>query len=245
MVVNRYGLNRHPREDVKREVRRRAGYGCLICGSAFGQYDHIDPEFANATEHNPDRIFYLCGLHHDLRGRGQLSPEAVRVAAANPCALQAGFSHGAFDMQTDKPVLHIGQSTGVNCREFLRVNGVTVLAVREPETAGGPFRLSANFTDRDGLPIVEIVDNEWRATTSAWDVKTEGRRIKVYSAERNADLVLRTAPPHEFFIEKMQMTSQGYTLRTQGKDFVILTPSGSTIAIYNFKANNCQVIFDI
>ena len=48
---NEHGLPRHIPADVARAVRQECGFGCVICGVALIQYEHFDPEFAEAREH--------------------------------------------------------------------------------------------------------------------------------------------------------------------------------------------------
>lgn len=50
--VNKYGLKDTISSLVKREVRQRCGFGCVNCGNAVYQYEHLDPTFAEAKELN-------------------------------------------------------------------------------------------------------------------------------------------------------------------------------------------------
>ena len=77
--VNKYGLSRYIPSDVRREVRQRSKFGCVICRRGFYQYEHIDPPFDDATEHNPSHICCLCGSCHDSVTRGHISKEAIKA----------------------------------------------------------------------------------------------------------------------------------------------------------------------
>jgi len=57
--TNKHGLPRHIPPEIKRAIRQACGFGCVTCGSAIGQYEHIDPEFAEATSHDPEKMAYL------------------------------------------------------------------------------------------------------------------------------------------------------------------------------------------
>ena len=120
---NKYGLSRDIREPIKRIIRQSAGFGCAICGSAFGSYHHFSPKFADARDHDPDGIVYLCRSCHDHADTGWFSEEKVRFHAANPKPLEQGFSFGAFDMQGEKATLHVADVVAVKCRNFFRVDG--------------------------------------------------------------------------------------------------------------------------
>lgn len=52
--MNQFGLSRDIPEAVKRQVRQRDGFGCIICGSAIIEYEHFEPEFHAAKFHSVD-----------------------------------------------------------------------------------------------------------------------------------------------------------------------------------------------
>jgi hypothetical protein len=77
---NKFGLTRNIPDPVKRAVRQRCGYGCVICGLSLYDYDHIDPPFEEAREHLPDDICLLCPTHHVRKSKGLISAADVRRA---------------------------------------------------------------------------------------------------------------------------------------------------------------------
>jgi hypothetical protein len=223
--VNKHGCPRTIRADVKRAVRRRAGFGCIVCGKAFGQYHHFDPKFEDARSHDPARIVYLCPNHHEDADDGRLSEASLRHFANDPRALQLGFTFGAFDMRCEKPILHVGTVTGVNCRNFFRIDGRPILWINPPETIGGPFLLNADLVDSKGTSILRIVDNDWEAYGGKFDVVTVGRRISIYEKKRGIDLVIRTEPPADFHIDRLDMDINGYRIVCDGQQVTALPPS--------------------
>ena len=78
--VNQHGLSRYIPADVRRDVRHRSKFGCVVCRRGFYQYEHIDPPFEDAESHDPDHICCLCGSCHDSVTRGHLS-KAMVIAA--------------------------------------------------------------------------------------------------------------------------------------------------------------------
>ncbi|WP_140145769.1 HNH endonuclease, partial [Vibrio parahaemolyticus] len=77
---NKHGLSRYIPEDVKRKVRQKCGYGCVVCGTAIVEYEHVDPEFSEAKEHDPDKIVLLCSQCHAKVTRKFLSKESIKLA---------------------------------------------------------------------------------------------------------------------------------------------------------------------
>lgn len=57
---NKYGLSRYVPSDVRRIVRQRCGFGCVICGLSLYDYEHFAPYFKDAKSHDPDGITLLC-----------------------------------------------------------------------------------------------------------------------------------------------------------------------------------------
>jgi hypothetical protein len=98
--TNKYGLTRDIPAGVKRAVRRACGFGCVICGHAIIQYEHFNPPFAEAKEHNPEGMALLCGGCHDRKTRGFLSVSTVAQARQNPRAFQRGYAHDLFDLRS-------------------------------------------------------------------------------------------------------------------------------------------------
>ena len=78
MENNKHGLSRNIPSQIKREIRQAAGFGCVCCGVAIGMYEHVDPEFHDAKEHDPERMAYLCGGCHDKVSRGIWSKDKIK-----------------------------------------------------------------------------------------------------------------------------------------------------------------------
>lgn len=211
MVVtqNRHGLSRTIPDDVKRDVRQRCGFGCVVCGNAFIQYDHLDPPFVKARQHIADGIVLLCGGCHDRKTRGALSEASVRAAAINPAARRRDFSFGPLDIGHEHPIVAIGDVTCTRVDTVVMIDLEPILQIQAPEFVGGPFRISARMTDRTGAEILRIVDNEWRARPQNWDVEVEGSRLTIRRGPRDIALKLRSEPPRRLVVERMKMTHRG------------------------------------
>jgi hypothetical protein len=229
MDTNKHGLSRDIPDPTKRKVRQRCGFGCINCGNAIYQYEHVDPEFADAIKHDPDSIVLLCGACHDRVTRGFLSKESVKDRTKNPKCKESGFSFGPFDVGSDPPEIVLGTILARNAKTLIRISGDDVFSIRPPEESGGPFILDARFFDADGRPILDIVANEWRSSSDNWDVEIIGSRITIRKELGNFALVLRSEPPRKLVIERMDMVHKGIRISCQeGKAFQAIAPDGST-----------------
>lgn len=57
---NQYGLSKHRPSSVEEEIRQRCGFGCVICGLCFYDYEHFNPDFKDARIHDPRGMTLLC-----------------------------------------------------------------------------------------------------------------------------------------------------------------------------------------
>jgi hypothetical protein len=90
--TSRHGLSRNIPNSIKRTIRQNCGFGCIICGCATYEYEHVDPSFEDATVHDPDKMTLLCGSCHSYVTRGIWSKDRVKAAMRNPKCLEKGFS---------------------------------------------------------------------------------------------------------------------------------------------------------
>ncbi|MXF04188.1 hypothetical protein FQ041_25950, partial [Escherichia coli] len=71
--INKHGLSRRIPETIKRQIRQRCGFGCVICGFGFYDYEHFKPDFVDAKIHDPNGMTLLCSQRNQKRARGRLS----------------------------------------------------------------------------------------------------------------------------------------------------------------------------
>jgi hypothetical protein len=161
MAKNQFGLTRDIPKDVKLRVRRRCGFGCVICGNAIVTYEHFDPPFREANTHRAEGITLLCGSHQLESSKGLLSADSIRRANATPCCLQRGYAGHVLDLgHRQRPKLLVGGSDVTDCGSGLAFNDQSILRVREPEDQSGRWRLSAKFLSNGGAVACEIRNNE-------------------------------------------------------------------------------------
>lgn len=226
--TNRHGLRRRIPESVAREVRQRCGFGCIICGNAFVDYDHFDPDFANAKEHKASGIILLCRHHHGLKTSRLLSKKTIEKRLSNPLAFARGFSAQELDIGSDWPEIVLGPATVKLGYIVLECEGKEVLRVDRPEVPEGPFRLNATFRDYTGKVTLQIVDNIWQTHSGNWDAIQEGPRITIRRGPRDIVLVLHAVPPDKLVVERLNMMTANYHIQLNGENISVVTPSGRT-----------------
>lgn len=230
---NIHGLGRNIPTHIREAVRKRCGFGCVLCGLAFYDYEHFDPDFKDAHEHNVDGITLLCMQHNQRRNRKTLSVESVRAANLNPYCLKQGFASETFDLGSDPIQVVFAGCTFTDCDHILLINGISILSVLPPQNKGEPYLLSGIFSDSDGLTTLRIADNVFSVGSENWDVECVGPRIIIKKGKKDISLILRAEPPHRVIIEKIDMEFEGWILKG---DENLLTVSSDTVAEHKFKA---------
>lgn len=245
MAINQHGLSRDIPEGVKRQIRQRDGFGCVVCGRAIYDYEHIAPEFSDAREHSSQGILLLCSEHHSLKTRGLLSKETILAAAQNPRAKQHGFSFGPFDIGAAPPTIRLGTLTVRNVQTLIEILGEPIFSIRPPNESGLPFLINACLRDRDGEIILHIVDNEWRTPCENWDVEIEGPRITIRKKLGDILLQLRSEPPHQLVIERLDMIHRGNRVTCrEGVKVEVESDSGARFVAMDTSVEGSEVALD-
>lgn len=235
--VNKFGLSRDIPDPKKREVRQRCGFGCVVCGVAIYQYEHVEPLFAEAKMHDPNCIVLLCGGCHDRVTRGILSKETIKLKAINPKCLEQGFSFGPFDLGLTSPEIIFGTLKAKNIGTLIRVYGDEILSIVPPEQKGEPFLINAFLNDRNGNLIFAIKSNEWVTPADNWDVEILGPRITIRRKLGDILLCLRSEPPHRLIIERLEMLHKGVKISCKENQTIeVTTPSGQ-----HFKSSQMEI----
>jgi hypothetical protein len=147
--VNRQGLGRDIPAHVRREVRRRSKFGCVICRDGFCIYEHLD-DFVGVEVHDPSRICLLCESCHGRITRKQWSKDRARLAYEHVQAQsreEAGEPRGPLDFHAGQAELAIGDLLYAPAvASVLRYFGEDLIRLT-------PGRLASRGRSRPYLPI--------------------------------------------------------------------------------------------
>jgi len=192
---------------LARQIRKQCGFGCVVCGSAFYDYEHWNPPFEDLdTEPSADGITLACPNHHRVKG-GLLSDKEYADCIAQPKALQDGFTQSAWS-KGFAPDIVIGNVRCKGGTRVLSLNGETMIGFDAPEEDNAPPRLTARFFDAKGMEVFLIEGNRCIGNVEAWDlvsrkIEAGGWLWEVRHAARNIDLALELYPPDEIRITRM------------------------------------------
>ena len=241
MTVNAHGLNRNIPSDVKRQVRQKCGFGCVICGLAIVQYEHVEPEFKDAKFHDPDSITLLCPQCHAKITTKMWSKARVKLAMKAPKCRQIGYTREFFDFSDKHPALRFGGMLLKNCPIPIQVGDYQLFSIKPPENPGEPYLFSGFFTDSYGAASLVICDNEWQAYSNIWDIEVQGPSITIREKRGEIHLILRVNPPNEIIVERLKMSLCGISFDANGDLLKVTHPNGATANFTSCLADNCQV----
>lgn len=200
--TNIHGLSRTIPKAIKRQIRQECGFGCVTCGLGIATYEHIDPPFADAREHDPSKIAFLCGSCHDRVTRGVWSKEKVKADRSDPWCIRNHHCHDAFDVSEPNPVIWAGPNEILNMNRILSVDDDVILSLQPPDQRGGPYSISGEFYDDDGNLLFRIDRNEWIGRIENWDIETVGRTIVIRTGPGKIALRITALPPKGIIIER-------------------------------------------
>ncbi len=240
--ADKYGLSRDIDAAVKRAIRQRDGFGCVICGSAVYTYEHVDPIFAQARVHDPACITLLCGGCHSRLTKGLLSKATVQQAMTSPKCKETGFSFGPFDIGSEPPTVRIGPVTARNVAVVIQAMGDDILSVEPPEELGGPFRISALLANESGTEVLRIERNEWQTPVQNWDVQVVGPKITIHNAPGDIALDLVAVPPTGITVARLNMFHKNARLMVRpDQGLVVRSPSGVEFTTSGATINDSHV----
>ena len=243
---NQFGLDRNIPAAIKREIRQKCGFGCVICCSSIWEYEHIDPPFAQATRHDPNAMALLCpGCHKKVTSR-LMSKDTVQRKRRDPCTSRTGYARDFFDIGETMPSLTFAGVQVQNCSVPIMVNNEALFEVKEGEEPGAPFRLSGNFYNSNGELSLQIVDNEWRVMTEAnWDVDVVGPKITIRESPNHVSLRLIADPPHGLIVDRMNMQVGNYRFIGNRNTLVMQDRSGNRTTLTGQIKSHCHVGYQI
>ena len=184
---SKWGLGRTIPEAVKREVRQDSFFGCIFCGGLVYNYEHVDPEFKDACEHNPENMTLLCGIHHDLKTGGQLSAERIKAQMLSPYNQNKdALSASVNTIYPDKEItVALGSTLWQNTRSILSINGQSLFSIISTELY--PL-INFEMYNAAGSKIIDIQNNEVFLARGSYDIVSQGSEVRILNKARDIAL---------------------------------------------------------
>ena len=242
--VNKHNLKRYIPSEIRAKIRKDSGFGCVICGCVFVDYEHIEPEFSNAKEHNPEKMTLLCIDCHGRVTRRLISKKMVWDAKSNPKALQDGFVHDLLFVNTEEMEIEIGSLKSKMTKIILTIYGKPIIWFEPPFIENEPSKLCAIFHNDGSNASSYINRNQFVALTNNQDVKSESTELDIVSVnkkclriDREGDAVLKIIKMEGTYIDTSVFIDNGGAL--------IIKQGGSVYTIFNCSIENSYSVINI
>lgn len=230
---NKHQLSRYIPGNIKQLVRKRCGYGCVVCGNGIYQYEHFSPPFAEAKSHDANGITLLCGTCHDRKTRGQYSIEKIAEANSAPkCKIQ-GFTSFSLDVGSDTPDVILGTNRFVNSKTVIRVLNHDIFSFCKSEH--GVCLINFNFYNSNGDEVCKIIENELISNAEKFDIQCVGNAITFKDENSNTILLIKYIPRQSLQIETLKMNCGGF--------IVNIDTNSATFEYGNRKADFVNSVF--
>lgn len=203
-------------DPVKREVRQRCGFGCVLCGLPLYEYHHLIA-YSECQEHVGSNITLLCDAHHKEATNSLITFEQISQANNAPYNLQHGVStpYGLhFQGQSFDCVIG-GNRFSSRLPDHQDATSMIALSVDDNDLVwfriddSGRLFLNATILDDGNLPLLIIRDNEMTYRIAAWDVEFHARTLIVREAVRKILFEIEFTPPREIVISRARLLCNG------------------------------------
>ena len=199
---------------IKREVRQRCGFGCVLCGVPVYEYEHMDG-WASVRRHEADQITLLCAQHHAERTKGLLTIQQVRQASKDPFNLRHGKSP-AYQMHFagGSCLVDIG-SNRFSTTFAGDGRSMTALMIDDVPLIGfsldsGQLLLNMLVYNESNERVLEIVESQLVYTgDGVWDVEFVGQTLTIREGLGDFLLEVTFQPPNRIAIGRSRIVFDG------------------------------------
>jgi len=238
------GENNRPAipEAIKREVRQRCGFGCVICGLPLYEYEHMK-EWAKVKRHVADEITLLCRKHHGEKTDRLLPIDKVFQADKEPYNLKNGVSRNVLLHYSGNEVEFMLGSCSFYYPALPMNSFAFPLVIDDTAIIGfmidkGGLSISFSAFDELNNPVLAIDRNELIYSAYQWDIEWVGKILTIREGRGKILLQLYFEPPKIIKVVKGRILFNGIELLV-GSDYLFCTNSNNYLERGYFY--NCRI----
>lgn len=205
-------------ESIKKEVRKKCYYGCVICGNPITEYEHIE-EWHKVKKHEVENLTLLCSSHHAEVTKKMIDKEYIREKTLDPFnknRAETPNHHIYFRGNEFKVVIG---TTIFEEENFTNEERVIIKIANKPivtaKFENNNLLISMTFFDNNDIAVFKIVDNELILSTEGYDIKNITNRFIITKYER-VIFEFEVSPPKKLIISKMNMIYRGRHILVEG-----------------------------
>jgi len=234
-------------DPIKRAVRQKCGFGCVICGDPFIEYHHIVP-WATVKKHEIDNLVLLCYKHHRQVGNKLFPAAELEKRINEPYCISHEFS-SASSLTFNGPSfsVNVGSNSYTalankcddedDCPHYpLMIDSVPLVDIR---FQGDHILISIRVWDKNHSQIFEMRNNEIKQSATAWDIEWAANTVVIREKLYGILLDITFQPnQHEMTINRGNLSLNAIQLQIT-HDEVKVNNINATLAGNNF--TDCQV----
>lgn len=228
--LNKHGLSRDIPSEIQKKIRKNDGYGCVLCGQILVDYEHIDPLYCDAKEHDANKIALLCSHHHDLVTRKVLPKRMVKEAKANPFCKREGYAHSHYYPNLEEIKIKIGEVLIEKSMVILKAFGKPLIWI-EKEDKDSPLLFNAIFRDSGGNKIGFLNKNTFYGNITDADIKGVSNRIEIKLKRGSNDLCFKIEADGIVEILRLNYNFLNFNIVVDHEGKVVINQDGVTNAI--------------
>jgi hypothetical protein len=202
--------------DLKRTVRQRCGFGCVICGLPLYQYDHLY-DYSVTQRHCEEEITLLCDRHHREKTARLLPLDQVLEANKDPSNRRKGtstgyllhFSGSQYSIRLAGTTFETNPSSSTGTLVPIIIDDEPIMFFRQEDEH---LLLNFSYYDRQNTLRLRVDDNELVYETSVWDVELIGKSLVLRDSLRSVILDIQFNPPSEVVVNRAQINRNGIYL---------------------------------
>lgn len=234
---------------MKREVRQRCGFGCVLCGDPIYEYHHMTP-YAEVECHEADNLTLLCDAHHKQATNGLLTSDQVRRADSDPVNIKRGASQPfGLNLEGSHFSVSIGGNRCIATRRPDRpINPAIALSVDDCDLVAfgvdidGNVYLHATIFDAANLPALLIRENELVYSTGSWDIEFSGQILTLREAARQIMFEVKFEPPSSISIARARLMCNGVDVIVRPDHVFVVN---SELLVRGCVADNCTIAIQL
>lgn len=242
-------MSRHIPEKIKREVRQKCKFGCIVCGLPIYDYEHILP-FSEVKEHSADNIVLLCPNHHALKTRGRYPTAKLLELREAPHNLSKRYTNeveigrtrpGQFSAQIGTNT-YLYETVDMGVYPLINLEGLNYFSL----TRDGEDLLVNAFVPGVDRPRLVINNGELIVSVSNWDFQMVGPKLTLHSSEHQVDFQI-VYGSDRVMVEKFRIEGLYGTSVEISSDGVERVSSGTSVKsgiIGNIFHGSCLGIYE-
>ncbi|MCR2811540.1 HNH endonuclease [Microbacterium sp. zg.Y1084] len=194
---------------IKRQVRQRCGFGCVICGDYPYQYHHMIP-YAVDPAHKEENLTLLCDKHHKKVTNRLLTDATVSAHNADPYNQHRDVTNpDPLDFSGAVATISMGSCEFIAERRDFVAFSVDAQPIIGFHYVDDRYMLCADLRDEQNVPLITIVDNELTHTTKAFDVERIANRLILRDRPRRVSIELEFDAPSRVTVTRGQFWMNG------------------------------------